>query len=108
MAAWITGGEPRGAGRGLLHEIVSDFVVDDDALGRHADLSLMHEGAKHGGIYRRVDVGVVEHDERRLAAELEQCWFQMPTCKLTDAATNHGRTGEVDAPHRGMCDQRFD
>src|SRR4051794_28299410 len=104
MAAWIARRQLHGASRELLHEFVSDFVVDDDALGRHADLALMHKRTKHSGIYRRIDVGVVEHDERRLAAELEQCRLQMSACKLADAAADRSRTSEVDAPHRGMCD----
>ena len=51
--------------------------IDDDALGRHADLPLVHEGAERGGLHRLVEVGVVEHDERRLAAELEQHRLQV-------------------------------
>ena len=47
------------------------------ALGRHADLALVHEGAEGGGVDRLVEVGVVEHDQRRLAAELEQHRLQM-------------------------------
>ena len=53
-------------------ELVGDRLVDDDALGRHADLALVHERAESGRGDRRPDVRVVEHDQRRLAAEFQQ------------------------------------
>ena len=58
--------------RELLGERVGDRVDDDDPLGRHADLALVHERAERGGLDRLVEVGILEHDQRRLAAEFEQ------------------------------------
>ena len=58
-------------------EDVRDRRVDNDPLGRHANLALVGEGAKYGGVDRRVEIGVVEYDERRLSAELEQDWLQV-------------------------------
>ena len=46
-------------------------VVHDQAFRGHADLPLVHEGAEHCSINRSVEVGVRQHDERRLAAQLE-------------------------------------
>jgi len=58
-------------------EIVGDFRVDDHALGRHADLAGVRVCAEHRGIHRRVEIGVIQHDERRLAAQLEQDRLQV-------------------------------
>ena len=77
MAARVAGRQGRGARRELREEGVGDLVVEDDLLGRHADLAGVGEGAEDGGVDRLVDVGVVEHDQRRLAAEFEQHRLQV-------------------------------
>jgi len=58
MAAGIAGWQLAGAGRQLGEELISDRLVDDDPLRRHADLTLVHECAEDGGIDRAVDIGV--------------------------------------------------
>ena len=108
MAARIAGRQFRGARGELVDEFVGDLLVDDQPLGRHADLALVHEGAEHRGIDRAVDVGVVEHDQRRLAAELEQHRLEVAAGQLGDDPADLGRAGEVDAPDRRMRDQRLD
>ena len=75
--ARIAGGQRGGALGELLDEGVGDRRVDDEPLGRHADLALVGERAEHRRIDRRVEIGVVEHDQRRLAAELEQHGLEM-------------------------------
>ena len=65
---------------------IGDRFVDDDPFGRHADLALIHEGAEGGGLHRFVEVGVVEHDQRRLAAKFEQRRLQMASRDLGDDA----------------------
>ena len=87
----------------LVDERVGDLLVDDDPLGRHADLALVHEGAEGRGVHRLVDVGVVEHDQRRLAAEFEQRRLQVLGRDLGDDPADPGRAGEIDAPHRRMA-----
>ena len=108
MAARIAEGQGRGAGGELLDEGVGDRVVDDDLLGRHADLAGIGEGAEDRGVDRLVEVGVVEDDERRLAAEFEQHRLQVARGGLGDDAADPGRAGEVDPPDLGMGDQRLD
>ena len=98
---------PRALGE-LGDERVGDRFVDDDPLGRHADLALVGERAEHRGVDRRVEVGVVEHDQRRLAAEFEQHRLQMFARGLGDDLADAGRAGEVDAPDGRMGDQRLD
>ena len=81
---------------------------DDDPLGRHADLAGVHERAERGRLDRFVQVGVLEHDQRSLAAELEQHWLQLLGGALGDDPPDRGRPGEIDPPHGGMIDQRAD
>ena len=108
MAARVAGRQARRLGRELGEEGVGDAVVDDDLLGRHADLAGIGEGAEGGGIDRLVDIGVVEDDERRLAAEFEQHRLQIAAGGLGDDAADAGGAGEVDAADLGMGDQRLD
>ena len=61
----------------FVDERVGDRNVDDEPLRRHADLALVGESAERRGVDRRVEIGVVEHQQRRLAAELEQHGLQM-------------------------------
>ncbi len=89
-------------------ERVDDRLVDDEPLRRHADLTLVHESAEGGGGDRFVEVGVVEHQERRLAAELEQNRFQMTGGEFSDVTADPRRSGEVHTPHGWMGDQGLD
>src|SRR2546426_637338 len=63
-------------GEGLCHR-----AIHHDPLRRHADLSLMHEGAELGGRDRLVEIRVRKHDHRRLASELEQHALEM-ACRV--------------------------
>ena len=92
----------------LADEFVGDRIDDDDPLGRHADLAGVHERAERRGLHRFVEIGVLEHDQRRLAAEFEQHRLQMLGGALGDDPADRGRSGEVDPPHRRMVDQRAD
>jgi hypothetical protein len=51
--------------------------VDDDALGGHADLAAVGEAPKAAAVHRVVEVGVVEHHQRRLAAEFQHHRLQV-------------------------------
>ena len=52
-------------------EAVVDAVGDDEARRRRAALAGREERALHGDVHRGRQVGVVEHDQRVLAAHLE-------------------------------------
>ena len=106
MTARIAARQRRGALGELVDESVGDLGVDDDPLGRHADLPGVGEGAEHRGVDRRVEIGVVEHDQRRLAAQLEQHRLQMLGRQLRDHLADPGGAGEVHALDGRMGDQR--
>ena len=57
---------------------------------------------------RLVEIGVVEHDERRLAAELQQHRLQMARRDFGDEPPDARRAGEIDAANGRMGDQRLD
>src|SRR3972149_1330600 len=54
VLARIAGRQRLGLGRELVEEGIGDLLVDDDALGRHADLALVGEGAERRGLHRLV------------------------------------------------------
>ena len=92
----------------LEPSVAGDGAVGDDPLGRHADLALVHERAeaRRGG--GRVEVGVGEHDLRRLAAELEQAALEVLGALDGDDPADPRGAREVHPPHRRVGDQRVD
>ena len=62
----------RGGGRELLGEGVVDAGLDVDPVGADAGLAGVPELAGDGALDRLVEVGVVEDDERGVAAQLHR------------------------------------
>ena len=54
-----------------LDERLGDRLDDVDALGRGADLTVVEEARPRRARHRDVEIGVLEHDQRIDAAELE-------------------------------------
>jgi hypothetical protein len=85
----------------LLRQRVDDLVVartggEDPRLGR-ADLALEHRhAARDDPRYRLIDVHVVEHDRRGLAAQLERDPADVATAELGDALADRGAAREAD------------
>ena len=92
----------------LLAELVRHRAVGHDALRRHADLARVHERAEARGVGGGVEVGVGEHDLRRLAAELEQAALEVLGALRGDDPPDARGAGEVHAPHRRVGDQLVD
>ena len=90
------------AGDHLLDELVVDLLVHQHARPGLADLALVHEGAEERAEGGGVEVGVVEDDVGRLAAELERDLLQGAGAELHDAAADLGRAGEGDLADVGM------
>ena len=104
--ARIVGLEGCGFRREPGDETVGDLAVDDDALGRHADLPLVHESAESRSGDGLLDIGVVEYQQWRLAAQFEQRRLEIAPREFGDHPAHTRRTGEVDAAHRRMGDER--
>ncbi len=63
-----------------------------------------HEGREHGG---RGEVGIVEQDHGRLAAELQEDPLDRAAGRLHDPAAGGGGTGEGDHVHARVGGQQF-
>src|SRR5215211_7528802 len=78
--------------RELLGELVRNAVCDMEAVGGGARLADVAHLGDHGALDRRVDVGVVEDEERGVAAEFHR-----------DAQELLGRLGDELAPYLGRA-----
>src|SRR5258708_11444068 len=81
-----------------IDELVIDARVHDDPVRAHADLALMEEPADDSRPYRMFQVGVVEDDEWRVAAELQCHPLELRGLhrKRTDMSAHPRRTRERD------------
>ena len=78
----------------LLGELVGDLLGDVEAVGGRARLADVAHLRDHRALDRGVDVGVVEHDERRVSAELHRQPQQVLRGLLHQLAADLGRAGE--------------
>ena len=80
---------------GLLDECGDQLVVNrrgrEDPRRRGAVLTGVEVAGHRDGLGRRRDVGVVEDDDRRLAAELEMDALQVARRRLRDLECRHAR-----------------
>ena len=88
-------------------ELVGDLRGDDVPTDGHADLALVAESAERGRVDRAFEVGVAEHDERVVAAELEVGALEVASGCLTDLPAGLGRACERDDSHLAGGDQRL-
>ena len=88
-------GEVLEPGRRDLDRLVVHRTLDEHPRRHHAALAAVH--ADHGGHrHLRLEVGVVEHDVGRLAAELEEQALHRRAALLEDALAGDGGSGEGD------------
>lgn len=80
----------------LGNVLIGNGFVHDMAAGRHADLSLVKEGAPGTGGGCQIAVGIFEDDDGVIAAELQVSPLQMLCCRGADVASGRRRTGEGD------------
>src|SRR5580704_15493656 len=83
-----------------IDELIVDARVYDDPVRAHADLALMEETADDSRPYRMFQVGIVEDDERRVAAELQRHSLELWGLdrKRTNMSAHSRRTRERDQP----------
>ena len=80
----------------LADVLVVDRLVDDRGAERRAALAGRAVAAEQRALDREVDVGVVHHDHRVLAAELEARRLQVAAAQLADLRADRARAGEAD------------
>ena len=93
--------------RKLLHELIVDLVLRVDAVGADAGLAHVAVFRDDGAFDRGIDIGVVEHHERRVAAELEPELLHADRGLLIEDLADLGRSGEADEAHGGMFAQHL-
>ncbi|MNZ63441.1 hypothetical protein D3C78_815870 [compost metagenome] len=82
------------AGEGFVHA-----VLNEEAIYTNAGLPGVTELRGHGAFDRRIQIGVVEHDERRVAAQLQRDLFQGVGGLAHQQFAGAGRTGERQLAH---------
>lgn len=82
--------------RQLVHKLVDDRFVRDDAGARDAGLSARDEACEGRAVHDLVDVHVLEHDERRLAAQLHRRRREVPAGGRGDPPARGRAAREVD------------
>ena len=64
-------------GRETIDEFVVHLRIDDDAIGTHADLTLVQESADDRRTDRLVEIGIIENDAGCVAAQFEGDAFEV-------------------------------
>ena len=96
--------DPRGE---LFDEFVGDALLDQQPARRGAALAIERVDHEHDGIERAVEIGVVEHDHRVLAAEFEMHALQGRRALRHDRRAGRAFADEADRLDRGMFGQRL-
>ena len=86
----------------LRGESVVDLVVHKETVRANAGLSCVAILGDDRAVGRGVEIGVVEHDERRIAAELERNLLDRRRHLLHQLPSDLGRAGERELAHRGI------
>ena len=83
----------------LLRERVVDAVLHVDAVHAHAGLAGVAVLRRHRALDRRIQIRIVEHDERRVAAELERQLLHRARALRHQQLADLGRSGERQLLH---------
>ncbi len=91
-----------GGGGELLHEGVIDARLHIEAVGAHAGLAGITILGGDGAFHRLVEVGIVEHDEGRIAAQFERNLLHRVRALLHQQLAHRGGAGEGQLLHDGV------
>ena len=97
--SWIESGtdvELFGALRDAVDDFVEDFLFDVEPRAGAAALAVIEEDGAGGAGNGAVEIGVVENDVGRFAAEFERNLLQVAGRGLHDELADFGRAGEGD------------
>ena len=89
-----------------IFDFVEGLLFDVEPRARAAALAVVEEDGAGHARNRRGDVGILEDDIGRLAAELERHLLQVASGRLHDELTDFGRAGERDFVHVGVRRER--
>ena len=85
---------------------LGDAFLHEQARAGAADLALVEPDGVDHALDRAVEIGVVEDDEGRLAAELQRQLLAGAGGRLADDAADLGRAGEGDLVDVRMLDDQ--
>ena len=109
MSTALSSGEPTRSfsmrARSFADEPLGDAFLHQQPRARAADLPLVEPDRVDHAFDHAVEVGVLEDDERALAAELERQLLARARRRLADDASHLGRAGERDLVDAGMLDE---
>ena len=91
----------------LVDERVVDLVLREEAVGADAGLAHVAELRGERALDRGVEIGVVEDDERRVAAQLQPDLLHRAGGLAHQELADFGRAGEADEAHRRMLAHRL-
>ena len=90
----------------LAHEARRDALGDQQPRAGAAHLPLVEQDPVDHALDGAVEIGVVEHDERRLAAEFQAQPLARPGRRPADQPPDLGRAGEGDLVDASCADER--
>src|SRR6266540_4087978 len=90
----IAGLELGNLGHELLEKFVVNATLDEDAVGTHANLSLMGEAAEYRSVDRIVQVGILQNNHGAVAAKFKYGFLQRPSGNSPDVPAHRFRTGK--------------
>jgi hypothetical protein len=83
----------------LLRKLVVNAFLHEKPVGADAGLSGIAELGRHRALDRGIDIGIVEHDKRRIAAELERDLLDGAGALRHQQFSDFGRAGEGEFAH---------
>jgi hypothetical protein len=95
---------PRGK---LLRKGIMDRLVDEEAVGADAGLPGVAELGGQRPFDRRIEIGILEDDERRVAAQFEAHPLDRPGALRGQQLAHRGRAGEGELGHARIGGQHF-
>src|SRR6185312_6419750 len=109
LGTLIESGPYHDVSRSIAHALddsVEDLELYEEARAGHADLAGVEEHRLRGAGGHGLRIHVRQHDDRRLAAELERDALQGGGGGDVDQLADFGRAGERDLVDTRMCNQR--
>src|SRR5271167_3237606 len=79
--------------------------MHQDAIGAHADLTLVGEAAEDCGVESQLEIGILQHDHGAISSQLENHFFQTAAGDFSDFASAASCAGEGNHAGDWMIDE---
>ncbi|MNS98220.1 hypothetical protein D3C72_1325820 [compost metagenome] len=91
----------------MLGERVIDAVLYENPVRAHAGLAGIAKLGCHGAGHGQVEIGVIEHDEGRVATQLHRHFLHGARALLHQQLADAGRAGKRQFAHQGIAGDFF-